>query len=252
MAAWLSLGSSCSTSGTDPFSPPPPVILASPTGIWIGLITTSQIMSSDDSSCEIAETLQFVCIFTDTTTGEIIGGLDGAVTVDAGNQLNGAGRIYAAPGRTLPDGNSTVLDFSITGGSIVERTSIQINISAGGIPSMITGTFDTLYDRASAISIVEGVYSLFDIFGDTSSFTIDSQGAIFAQSMTGCTINGLVTLIDALFNAYRVEMTLSGCASGLNGDYTGLAITTDTAVIDDTFLFAAFNAVGMIAGEAEK
>jgi len=95
------------------------------------------------------------------------------------------------------------------------------------------------------------VYTTFDIFGDPSSFAIDSNGAISAQSDSGCIANGQVTIIDGFFNAYDVSLDVNGCA-GLDGSYDGLGITQDTNATNDEFPFAVFSGQTTIVGAPVK
>ena len=91
----------------------------------------------------------------------------------------------------------------------------------------------------------------FDIFGDPSSFAIDANGVISAQSESGCIANGQVTIISAAFNAYSVNFEVSSCA-GLDGLYDGLGVTQDSNATDDEFPFAVFETQTVIVGAPVK
>jgi hypothetical protein len=63
--------------------------------------------------------------------------------------------------------------------------------------------------------------------------TIDSKGGVFAQDATnGCVVNGTVSIIEATYNVYRVQVSYASCqgaAAALNdATLTGLATLQDT------------------------
>jgi hypothetical protein len=206
--------------------------------------------STDDIGCVVAETLEFVCVINDTTTGGIIASAQGTVQIAGGDQVSGAGTLYAAPGLTLSDG-STVAALTITGGIVSQGSTLDLNLDAAGRTSTISTTFDAIYDRDSDLATIAAVYTTFDIYGDPSSFTIDATGVITGNSAAGCMLNGVVTIIDAAFNAYDVALDIASCG-GLDGMYDGLGITTDSVAMDDLFVFAVFTAQSTVVGEAEK
>ncbi len=52
--------------------------------------------STDDIDCLLAPNDDFVCVLTDATTGNLVGGANGTYQVN-GDQVTGAGNLYAAP-----------------------------------------------------------------------------------------------------------------------------------------------------------
>jgi len=231
-----------------PPPPPPPPPPQTPGGIWSGQSVTAG--STDDIGCVVTETLQFACVITDTVTGDVVASSQGTVQIANGDQVSGSGTLYAIPGFTLNDG-STVAALTITGGTVSERTTLDLTIDAAGATATVSTTYDTIYDRGSNLATVAAVYTTFDIFGDTSTFAIDASGGITALSNTGCVINGQVSIIDPAYNAYDIALDVTNCG-GLNGMYDGLGLTQDSAAIDDVFVFAVFTAQTVIVGEAEK
>ena len=97
---------------------------------------------------------------------------------------------------------------------------------------------------------VEAVYASIDIFGNTLSFVIDANGGITGQSAF-CVLNGQLSIIDANFNAYDVQLETSMCGN-LDGMYDGLDITQDDVGTDDVFVFVVTNALNAITGAAIK
>ncbi len=207
--------------------------------------------TTDGIACIVANTLEFACVISDATTGEILASAQGTVQIANGNQVSGSGTLYAAPGLTLSDG-STVAALTISAGMVSERNTLNLTVSAAGATTTISTAFDASYDRGSALGTIAAVYTTFDIFGDMSAFTIDANGVITGNSAAGCVLNGQVSIIDAMFNAYNVSLDVASCG-GLDGMYDGLGTSQDDIVMDDTFVFAVFTtAQTAFIGEAEK
>jgi hypothetical protein len=85
-------------------------------------------------------------------------------------------------------------------------------------------TFDAGYDRASSLAMISGNYS-----DNGDIITVSSDGTVFEQDPnTGCVINGTVAVIDASYNAYRIQYSFSNCAGQaavLNGlQFNGLGM----------------------------
>jgi hypothetical protein len=96
---------------------------------------------------------------------------------------------------------------------------------------MLSLSFNSLYNTASSLATISGNYT------DPSSgdvIAINSNGAITWQDpATGCVGNGTVSIIDATYNAYRVQFDYANCtgqAAVLNGvQFSGLASLNTTA-----------------------
>ena len=197
----------------------------------------------------------FICIITDAT-GALIGSANGTYEAN-GSVVTGTGSLYAAPGETLADG-STVADLTISAGTVVESTSLNVTVTSTGLAIAVTSLFDDTYDRGADLATVGVTYTGFDIFGDMSSFDIDATtGDISGQSVAGCVLSGTVSVIDAAANTYDVNLIVAdvGTCGALVGDYDGLGSSQDEApmAMDDAFIFAVFvDGVKMIAAEAIK
>ena len=235
-------------SGGGNVTPPPPPPPEDPSGFWVGEITGDGI--TNDLSCLTASTFETICIAIDPTTGVFLAASTGTVSVTNGNQVSGSGTSYAALGVVFADG-STVASFTITAGTVSERSSSSLTVDSAGTTSSSSGTFDAEYDRDSSLAKVAGVYMNFFIGGTVSSFSIDADGVIFAQTATNCVGNGQVSVIDSQFNEYDVQLTVSSCP-GLNGTYNGLGLTTDTFTMDDTFVFVISTSTSAIIAAAVK
>ena len=81
-------------------------------------------------------------------------------------------------------------------------------------------TFNTIYSRPSSLATIAGNYREPTL---NAVVNVNTNGVGFAQSAsTGCVMNGSVGIIDARFNAYRVEYTFASC----RGSYAHLNGTT--------------------------
>ncbi len=168
--------------------------------------------------------------------------------------VTGTGSLYAAPGETLADG-STVANLTISAGTVVESTSLNVTVDSTGLSIAVTSLFDDTYDRVGDLSVVAAVYADLEIFGDTFSLTIDGAGLISGLSMaTGCVLSGQVAIIDPAANVYGVNLVAdAGTCGALSGNYDGLGSSQDDLVMDDQFIFAVFiDGVSMILGQGNK
>ena len=215
--------------------------------------------STDDIACVLAPDPNddFTCIIIDTTTGDLRAAGNGTYSVN-GDQVTGNGNLYAPPGETLANG-STVAPLTISAGTVVEDTSLDVTIISSGLGIAVTSLFDATYDRGADLATVGVMYNTsFDIFGDMSSFAIDATtGVISGQSVAGCVLSGTVSVIDAAANTYDVNLVVADVfnCGALVGDYDGLGRSQDEApmAMDDAFIFAVFvDGVKMIAAQAIK
>jgi hypothetical protein len=211
-------GGGSSSSNTS--SSPPPVTNASPGGIWRGTESTSglQVVGLVDESGEFhfirSDDVQYVGT-TSVTGSSISANFDGFTqigTVFADNSSHGTG--------------------SVTG-TVQARSSLslstQFKTDAGtSTNGTLNLTFDTLYNRASSLATISGNFSS---SGDV--VTISSNGTVFSQDPnTGCVVNGTVAIINASYNAYRVQYSYANCtgqSAVLNGlQFDGMATLDNT------------------------
>ena len=111
-------------------------------------------------------------------------------------------------------------------------------------------TFDALYNLASALATLDFTYRTFDIFGDPGSFTVNN-GVITLATNSLCIGNGMISVIDANFNAYDVALDITSCGP-LDGMYNGLGLTGDAIATDDVFSFRVFTSDSVIVGDPTK
>lgn len=171
----------------------------------------------------------------------------------SGNQVTGAGKLYAAAGETLANG-STIATLTISTGTVVEDTSLNLTADIPGLSIAVSSAFDTSYDRGANLATIQATYATAELNGDMAAFDIDAAGVISGQTATGCILSGQVSVIDATTNVYDVNLiTDPATCVGLSGNYDGLGSSQDDLVMDDTFIFAVFvNGQLMIVGQAIK
>lgn len=208
-------GGGGSSTGTNP-----PPTNADPGGIWFG------------TAHNTTAGLTFQLIGVSIGTGEFRFLDDqgvqyfGSIKV-SGTAFTGSLTAYAPVGTVFSNG-SPVLTGNISG-TISQRASFsgQYTLSTGE-RGTISLTYDALYDRDSSIPLVSGTWQ--DDFGNT--YTVDSQGSIFAQDSAGCVYSGNISVVNSAFNAYRVNLQVSNCGP-INGSYNGLAVLDDFQSVGD-------------------
>ena len=209
--------------------------------------------STDAVACLIDPNNTFVCVIADATDA-LVAGANGTVAV-AVDQVSGTGWLYAAPGGSFADG-STIAALTISAGTVVENTSLDLTIDGTGVSIDVTTTFDPdgIFDRGSDLATAAASWLNFDILGDASTFDVDEAGAISGVS-GGCMLMGNVTVMDATVNVYDVAITVidAGECGVPAGDYVGLGAIQDDLVMDDNFVFAVFvDGVSMIVGDVDR
>jgi hypothetical protein len=196
---------------------PPPVTNASPGGIWVGTLGTGQEVLG-----LVAESGEFHFVDVDELVQYF-----GTVSVN-GNAVSAQFTGHAALGFGFPDG-TTRGTGSLTGTVQARSTftaSSTFQTSAGNSnTNSINLTYDAAYDRDSSLATIAGNFR--DVVTG-AIVNINSSGVAFSQNpATGCVLNGTVSIINAQFNAYRVQYSYSSCQGAdaiLNGTtFRGLA-----------------------------
>lgn len=200
----------------------PPVANASPGGIWQGtdpisnLPVTGLVTESGELRFLRSDGAQYI----------------GTVTT-SGNSVAGSYSGYVPVGSVFPDG-STQGTGSLSG-TVSARQSFSATLqftTSKNSRSTGTGTFsfNTLYNSGSSFQKIAGNYT-----DRTTGATVNvnGTGVIFSQdSVTGCIINGAVSIINSNYDAYAISYTFGSC----RGSYTYLNNTTATglAFLDTT------------------
>ena len=111
-------------------------------------------------------------------------------------------------------------------GTVVDRDSFNMSYD---MPNHTTGTVSMvynsdLYERTSTLTKTSGMWGL-----GSTVFTIESNGTINGQDSSGCTYNGRISVVNALYNAYALSIDVR-LWFGLSGLYTGTAYINDQDV----------------------
>ena len=209
------LGSSAPPSGSTL-----PTTNATPGGIWRGVDSVSnlQVIGLVDEAGEFhfirTDNVQYVgtaTVSTDTISASFEGFTQlGSVFADNSDHGTGtvAGTVQARSTLSL---------------------STQFKTDSGAVSNgTLDLTFDTLYNRASSLATISGNFS-----NNGVEVTLSSNGTIFWQDpRTSCVVNGTVSIINATYNAYRVQFTYASCTgqdAALNGlEFNGMATLDNT------------------------
>lgn len=136
-------------------------------------------------------------------------------------------------------------------GSVQARSTLSGSTSfrtSGGLQSSGTLSlrYDALYERDSSLQAIAGNFRE-PLFGYVVN--VSASGAVFSQDPdSGCVVNGTVSVVDARFNAYRVQYTYSSCSGAdavLNGvTFRGLATLDDRTSPEQLIVGATAQAGG--------
>lgn len=200
---------------------------ASAQGIWAGtdsasgLELTGFISSSDQAVFFRSDGEQYV------GSAQVSGT---SLTID----LSG----YTQFGSPYPDGatyGTGSFSGSFSAGSSISGTMNFTTSANTAITSGWSLGFDALYDQASSLGTIAGVYTdrlaavnsgVDPLSG--ASVSISSSGVMYGQGSTdGCVLNGTVTVVNGSYDIYQVSYTYGDCTGSyavLNGvPFSGLA-----------------------------
>jgi hypothetical protein len=219
--------------------PQPPVVNASPSGIWTGI-------DSDGGPiiAFVTETGRFHII------DEFLNQGSGILSVSNGNDVTANFQLVTPLGITFPDG-TTLRDCTLSG-TVTERQTMTVTgncTTTAGLQDQfgVTLNYDAIYERDSSLATIAGLYD------DGSGIVTDiaSDGMIFEQDpVSSCVINGQVSIIDPDFNLYDFQFGLSNCTGPdaiLNGaSFVGLGLLDDTFPPEVLLVFVTGDVAGTL------
>ncbi len=228
-------------SGGDGDATGPPIVIApgpmnaSPGGLWQGVdgATGLTVLGL------VTETGEFHFLRDDGV--QFFGALAVSNTTVSG-MLTGVTPI----GSTFSDG--TISGMGTYTGALRERVtlngSISFQTSAGqSSTSTVNLDFLALYNRDSSLGTIAGNYR---DPATNAVVNVSAGGVVFSQDpVTGCIINGTVSIIDARYNAYRVEYSFAGCRGifmPLNGTTARGLATLDNTALPELAIIGVVNA----------
>jgi len=208
-------------------------------GIWTDQYTAGSGINSGDAINAIAlvaENGEYFSLAENTITG--CADLTFGTLSTTGSTVSGTSDWAEVEYTTIAGSSATCVetDGSISGtgtitGTVAQQASLSLTetdtTSAGTVlPAYATtATFSDAYSTPSALTSIAGNYN-----DGGNTFTISSDGTIFEQDTNGCVINGTVSIIDASYNVYGMQLTFSGCTSNanLNGVSLSGLVTLDS------------------------
>lgn len=220
-----------STPNPAPVVPPPAAADALPGGHWFGTVTDSFNVVTEEYLAMVDENGRFRFVSVDSAVQ-----MSGNFSI-VGNDLVGDGTAFADANIFWLDGSSATpvtIAGTITGRSEMSGTWTTVSGESGSFEFFYDPIF---YERASALNLLAGSWiSYDDLLNPTVTFTIAADGSFTGQNTMGCVSMGQFAVIDAGFNLYEVQSTISGCA--ITRDYVGLAFLADFFAPNDALAFA--------------
>lgn len=224
---------------TPPAPPPPPPPVAVPFGgLWFGTVTYDGSPVTEEAVGFVTEDGRFRLLALDGTT-ESMTLFAGRHSFDNGS-IAGSGAGLAPPGVSTWLDGSTVTGITTTGTLNPQDSFIGEWFADAGDTGSFEFFYDAEYERPSSLSLLAGVWTVFDDLGNpTATFTIESNGLFTAQNTFGCTSAGEFLISDSAYNIYLAVSTISNCA--LDGNYTSMAIVADVASANDAIVLTIDN-----------
>lgn len=225
-----------------PPPPPPPAVDASASGTWTGIASDGGIMTFFVSE---AGDLHVVQVGTPAAgPDKIFTQGFGTLSVSNGNSVASSYQLIQTLGDTF-SGGGTSLNCQLTG-TVTEGQTMTVDSSCGSYQFMVTLDYNSSYERDSSLATVAGNYQ-----GLNEVLSIAGDGVFFSQDpVTGCVVNGQVSIIDSGFNLYDIEFMYSSCLAdlaALNGySFTGMAVLDDSVMPEVLNVFA----IGQIENNA--
>lgn len=230
-------GGGSSSSGVPNSSPPPP----SPSpqadqeigGLWFGTLTSDSNMVTEDLAALSADDGRFRFLSVDSDVAFV------GISQTMGTSMTGTARAFADAGVNWLDGNH-VVDATITA-VIAERSTMSGSwVLASGESFTFDLTYDALYEKDSATSFLEDVWTGYDDLGNPEvTFVIDANGLFNGQNTSGCVSVGQFTAIAPTSNLYEIQSEISNCS--LAGTYQGFAFLADLINVSDGLLVSIDN-----------
>jgi len=102
-------------------------------------------------------------------------------------------------------------------GTLLPRSSLSGTATfptpCPSVVEAITLTFSSLYYVPSSLATIAGTYTE---PATGTAFTISADGTVYAQdATTGCVINGAVSIINASYNVYAIQVSYASCTGAL-------------------------------------
>lgn len=202
--------------------PPPPATVQSPGSQWFVLDNNSNPVHLYISETGDVRSVFHVAAVTD---GPTFGA--GSVDITGADQVNG---VLQARG-IQPAGGRAPVDLACTlSGTVRERSTLTVNIVCSDNNGIVydedfTMTPQPGYRAGSSLDAIAGNYT-WPTRPATNMLNIAADGTLFGMYHNGanCTVNGVVSIIDANYSFLAVEWTMESCTDPF-GIYEGAVMT---------------------------
>lgn len=202
-------------------------------GIWTGTFTSNVSQNSYDL-VGLIENQRL--IFVSFSAGTLY---EGSVSTDNNN--------FTANLTAYEQGGGRFANTTVTGTFAESSTLNGSYTSSNGDSGTISLHFESLYNRSSSFSLLQGTWSHTDATG-TTTISVDGDGNVSGADSAGCMYSGLIEIIDANHHIYDLTLNVSAC-SVYNGQYAGFVFLDDTVTTNDTLAYAVSNADYISIGE---
>jgi len=163
--------------------------------------------------------------------GNFIGGSIDAGTLFTGN-ANVSGKSLSGSLDVLQIGGGYLYTSTLSA-TFVEGQSISGTATGGGSTAIFNVSLEPIYTRPANTNLA-GTYTVTD-GGFTFIITSDNAGSFTATDSDGCSYSGTQAAYEANHNLYRLNVTVTGCAS--NGTYSGYSFNDDISAANDALVF---------------
>ena len=194
-------------------------------GIWSGLTSisgfTSETISLLNDGALIAINLDFDEFY------------KGTYSID-GDRISASIRGYELNG---PFGGTGTLSGIVTSKGALKAT---VESSSGGTSDVDLVYETQVYERSISLADLAGSWAG-SIPGLTFAITIDASGRLVASGSDGCIVSGDLRIPKADRNMIAGNISVSGSACTVSGNYDGLGLLTDNATTNDVLVFGYAN-----------
>ncbi len=218
--------------------------------------TTDPVETTEEQRLVSESTAGFwVGTMTSNTSGKVAS-ISGLVTennriklIESGVGTQFSGTVVSSGGtasadmvqfNTITEGAKKEIDISFNMESITEKVSVTGSYNSAEDSGKFILNYNIAYERPSTLTKIVGEWS-----NREESLKIDSSNGFNGQGANGCSYVGSVGIINPSFNAYNLNVSVTGCTDeSLSGSYFGVAWLDDSINQDDTLKYSIVKSDG--------
>jgi len=218
--------------------------------------TTDPVETTEEQRLVSESTAGFwVGTMTSNTSGKVAS-ISGLVTennriklIESGVGTQFSGTVVSSGGsasadmvqfNTITEGAKKEIDISFNMESITEKVSVTGSYNSAEDSGKFILNYNIAYERPSTLTKIVGEWS-----NREESLKIDSSNGFNGQGANGCSYAGSVGIINPSFNAYNLNVGVTGCTDeSLSGSYFGVAWLDDSINQDDTLKYSIVKSDG--------